>query len=88
MIDFDYRFQGRMSNKKHKSDAVTADPAFERWVARELHRMYDEVLAEEVPDELLRAVDRAMGKATPGSTNGAAGPVSTAKPAKAKRKRR
>lgn len=88
MIDFDYHFQGLMSNKKHKSAAGTEESALERWVARELHRMYDEVLAEEVPDELLRAVDRAMGKPTPGSANGAAAPESTTKSVKAKRNRR
>jgi hypothetical protein len=90
MIDFDYRFQGRMSSNKPKSDAVTGDPAFQRWLARQLHKMYDDVLAEEVPEELLRVVDRATGKPAtePGSGNGAAGPVQTTKPTKAKRDRR
>lgn len=41
------------------------DAAFEDWVARQLHKMYDDVLAEEVPPELLRAVDRALGAQAP-----------------------
>lgn len=54
----DRDFKGRMGKKKHKVDAVTGDPAFEQWVGRQLHKMYDEVLAEDVPGELLRVVDR------------------------------
>ena len=33
------------------------DPAFDRWVARQLHKIYDEVLTEDIPEELLRIVD-------------------------------
>ena len=74
MIEADNHFQGRMSNKR-KSDAVSGDPAFERWVARQLHKMYDDVLAEEVPAELLRLVERVAGEAalTPPSNEGSAG---------------
>lgn len=69
MSIIDNRCQGRMSISKRKPDSVGSDPAFERWVARQLHKMYDEVLGEEVPDELLRVVDRAAG----GSGNGSGG---------------
>ena len=95
MSDIDNRYQGRMNNSKRKSDAVGGDPAFERWLARQMHEMYDEVLAEEVPAELLRVVDRATGK-TPAKSgpakngNGSVDhlDVPSATPDKAKRKRR
>ena len=35
-----------------------ADTAFDQWVSRELHKVYDEVLNEPVPEELLRLVER------------------------------
>jgi hypothetical protein len=54
----DIDFKGRMGTKKRKADAVTGDPAFEQWVGRQLHKMYDEVLAEDIPADLLRLVDR------------------------------
>ncbi len=34
------------------------DPPFEQWVSRQLQRAYDEVLAEDVPPELLELVER------------------------------
>ena len=54
----DNDIMGRMGTKKRKADAVTGDPAFEQWVGRQLHKMYDEVLAEDIPADLLRVVDR------------------------------
>jgi hypothetical protein len=42
----------------NQAAATDADQAFERWVARQLHKIYDEVLAEEVPADLLRVVER------------------------------
>ena len=33
------------------------DKAFDQWVSRQLHKVYDEVLNEQVPDELLRLVE-------------------------------
>ncbi len=50
-----------MGRNDRKSGPGTDDPAFEQWVARQLHKMYDEVLAEEVPSELLCAVERLTG---------------------------
>lgn len=61
---------GRMGTRKRKADAVTGDPAFETWVARQLHKMYDEVLAEDLPADLLRVIDEVTGKAaTPPATD-------------------
>lgn len=50
-----------MSKKQHTSKKMAApdtDQAFDQWVARQLHKVYDEVLSEPVPDELLRLVER------------------------------
>lgn len=50
-----------MSKKKSTSKQMAApdtDQAFDQWVARQLHKVYDEVLSEPVPDELLRLVER------------------------------
>ena len=44
--------------KKNGRDVMTGDPAFDRWVSRQLHKAYDEVLAEEVPPELLKVLER------------------------------
>lgn len=44
--------------KKNGQDGMTGDPAFDRWVSRQLHKAYDEVLAEEVPPELLKVLER------------------------------
>ena len=32
--------------------------AFERWLNRQLHHLYDEVLNEKVPDEIMRLLDK------------------------------
>lgn len=49
-----------MSKKQSTSKqmAPDTDQAFDQWVARQLHKVYDEVLSEPVPDELLRLVER------------------------------
>ena len=50
-----------MSKKQRKTKQIAAtdtDQAFDQWVARQLHKVYDEVLSEPVPDELLRLVER------------------------------
>jgi hypothetical protein len=38
---------------------------FDRWLNRQLHRLYDQVLAEPVPDDLLRLVDQFEPKPPP-----------------------
>jgi hypothetical protein len=51
----------RMTSKQRKGKptvGTTDDPAFDHWVARQLHKIYDEVLSEDVPEELLRLVER------------------------------
>jgi hypothetical protein len=50
-----------MSKKQGKTKQMAGadtDQAFDQWVARQLHKVYDEVLSEPVPDELLRLVER------------------------------
>ncbi len=44
--------------KSNEQDGMTDDPAFDRWVSRQLHKAYDEVLAEEVPPALLEVLER------------------------------
>ena len=62
-----------MSKKQRKTKQMAAgdtDQAFDQWVARQLHKVYDEVLSEPVPDELLRLVeqiDAAPGQRQPTS---------------------
>jgi hypothetical protein len=38
---------------------------FERWLNRQLHRIYDPVLGEPVPDEMLRLLDQFGPKPQP-----------------------
>mgnify|MGYP001097625670 CR=1 FL=1 len=50
-----------MSKKQRKSRQTAAapdDPALDQWVARQLHKVYDDVLSEPVPEALLRLVER------------------------------
>lgn len=49
-----------VTSKRNSNQAAetSADRAFEQWVARQLHKIYDEVLAEEVPADLLRVVEQ------------------------------
>jgi hypothetical protein len=50
-----------MSKKQRTSKQMAVadtDQAFDQWVARQLHKVYDEVLNEPVPDELLRLVEQ------------------------------
>jgi hypothetical protein len=67
MFFFDKPSKGPMGTNKRKSGPASNDPAFEQWVARQLHKMYDDVLAEEVPSELLRVVDQMTGKSNGGA---------------------
>ena len=43
----------------------TMERGFDRWLNRQLHRMYDQVLTEPVPDELLRLLDQFEPKPPP-----------------------
>lgn len=40
------------------SDEAVVDRGFDRWLNRQLHRIYDPVLGEPVPDEMLRLLDQ------------------------------
>ena len=66
----------RMSKTQRKSRQMAAaddDQAFDQWVARQLHKVYDEVLSEPVPDELLRLVERLDAPAGSSSRDDASG---------------
>jgi hypothetical protein len=47
------------------SDDTMVERGFDRWLNRQLHRLYDQVLAEPVPDDLLRLVDQFEPKPPP-----------------------
>jgi hypothetical protein len=40
------------------SDSEVVDRGFDRWLNRQLHRIYDPVLGEPVPEEMLRLLDQ------------------------------
>ena len=47
------------------SDETMVERGFDRWLNRQLHRRYDQVLTEPVPDELLRLLDQFEPKPPP-----------------------
>ena len=40
------------------SDEAMVERGFDRWLNRQLHRIYDPVLGEPVPDEMMRLLDQ------------------------------
>lgn len=46
---------GRRRRKQQAESGV--DQAFDRWLERGLHRLYDDVAKEPIPDELLRLIE-------------------------------
>lgn len=58
--------------KSKKQDEMAGDPAFDRWVSRQLHKAYDEVLAEEVPPALLEVLERWTAEDAPSEQKPAA----------------
>jgi hypothetical protein len=47
------------------SDEAMVERGFDRWLNRQLHRIYDPVLGEVMPDELLRLIERFDPKPQP-----------------------
>jgi len=47
------------------SDETMVERGFDRWLNRQLHRLYDPVLAEPVPEDLLRLLERFDPKPAP-----------------------
>lgn len=41
-----------------ETDEAMLDRAFDRWLNRQLHRLYDPVLAEAVPEEIMRLLEQ------------------------------
>lgn len=77
MFDSDNFCMGLMGSNKRNSNGSATEPGFDRWLARQMHKLYDEVLAEDVPDELLRVVERATRKdpSTKPESDGEDGPA-------------
>lgn len=40
-----------------ESDETMLERGFDRWLNRQLHRIYDPVLSEAVPDEIMRLLE-------------------------------
>jgi hypothetical protein len=51
-------------------DGSASDRAFDRWLNRQLHGLYDPVLAEPLPDELMRLLDRFEQRPKPSDAEG------------------
>lgn len=47
------------------SEEALVDRGFDRWLNRQLHRIYDPVLGEPVPDEMMRLLDQFAQKPEP-----------------------
>ena len=47
------------------SDEAMVERGFDRWLNRQLHRIYDPVLGEPVPDEMIRLLDQFGPKPQP-----------------------
>jgi hypothetical protein len=51
----------RVANAKTSRDRPeSGDVAFDRWLKRELGRLYDSALDEPIPDELTQLIERAV----------------------------
>ena len=48
----------------------TSERGFERWLNRQLHGLYDPVLAEAVPEEILRLLEQFDERPKPPDPNG------------------
>lgn len=48
-----------------ETDEAMLDRAFDRWLNRQLHRLYDPVLVEAVPDEIMRLLEQFETRADP-----------------------
>lgn len=47
------------------SDEALVERGFDRWLNRQLHRIYDPVLGEPVPEEMLRLLEQFGSKLQP-----------------------
>lgn len=50
------------TNPRNPAARNPGEAAFDRWLNRELTRLYDDALSEPVPDELMRLIDGAAKK--------------------------
>lgn len=44
--------------KQRKGDRALSDLAFERWFRHQVHRIYDQTMAEPIPDQLTELLER------------------------------
>ncbi len=56
------RVAGAKTPQQQQPGREPGDAAFDRWLHRELSRLYDQTLAEPVPDELLRLLKDSEAK--------------------------
>jgi hypothetical protein len=50
---------GRIRDEGADSHAASREtPAFDRWLHRQLHALYDSIACEPLPDELIALIDR------------------------------
>jgi hypothetical protein len=50
------------ASQRNPTPRNPGEAAFDRWLNRELTRLYDDALSEPVPDELMRLIDGAAKK--------------------------
>lgn len=56
---------GRIRDEGAGNQAASPEtPAFDRWLHRQLHVLYDPIASEPLPDELIALVDRDVSAAT------------------------
>lgn len=66
----DKKADGSRGSGGPQPDDVSSERGFERWLNRQLHRLYDPVLSEAVPDEIMRLLDQFDERPKPPGPNG------------------
>lgn len=54
----DHPSGGGRGRRGKKSGDEEPDPGFDRWLNRQLHGLYDPILAEAVPPEILKLIEQ------------------------------
>jgi hypothetical protein len=70
--------RGRSPGGQDQRGRSAIDAGFERWLDKQLHRLYDPVLSEQLPDDIARLVEQFAPRPSP-EDDGAAAPPSTAR---------
>jgi hypothetical protein len=88
MLGSSWRRDGAMSKKtdrrgspagngQARQEPVPVDRGFDRWLNRQLHRLYDPVLEEQIPDELARLLEQFEQRTKDGGPDDGKGPART-----------